>query len=198
MTYELPTPALDQMAEFEETPAGRRLVEISEMNFVEMVDEYGFTDTRVRMALLSLPAMWGLHLDEPLGFLFPLYVCRMMKAGLVKGGSHRLSSALYRSFVRSGGTVLDACEATRIVVEDGSAVAVETNDGRRLEARALVSTLNPEQTFLTLIDDDALPVDLRQSVETWEWGRSIRLRPAPGDERRHRVERRRSLGSATP
>jgi phytoene dehydrogenase-like protein len=169
MTYELPKPALDQMVEFDETEVGKRLAEISEFTFIEMVDEYGFSDPRVRMALLSFPAMWGLHLDEPLGFLFPLYLCRMLAAGLVKGGSHRLSSAIYRSFVGNGGRVLDSCEVTRIVTKDGGAVAVEIDDGRTFEADAIVSTLNPEQTFVDLVDDDAVPKDLEDSVANWEW-----------------------------
>lgn len=169
MTYELPKPALDQMVEFDETEVGKRLAEISEFTFIEMVDEYGFSDPRVRMALLSFPAMWGLHLDEPLGFLFPIYLCRMLAAGLVKGGSHRLSSAIYRSFVGNGGRVLDSCEVTRIVTKDGDAVAVETNDGRRFEADAIVSTLNLEQTFVDLVDDNAVPKDLKDSVANWEW-----------------------------
>ncbi|UCE86657.1 MAG: NAD(P)/FAD-dependent oxidoreductase [Deltaproteobacteria bacterium] len=169
MTYELPEPALDQMVEFGETPVGQRLAEISELSFVEMLDEYGIRDPRVRMALLSFPAMWGMHLDDPLGYLYPLYLCRMLSAGLVKGGSHRLSSAIYRSFLRDGGTVLDACEATRIVTQEGAAVGVETADGRRFEARAVVSTLNPEQTFFELIDAEALPENLRRAAESWEW-----------------------------
>ncbi|MBW2421651.1 MAG: NAD(P)/FAD-dependent oxidoreductase [Deltaproteobacteria bacterium] len=174
MTYELPKPALDQMVEFGETEVGQRLAEISEHTFIEMVDEYGFSDPRVRMALLSFPAMWGLHLDEPLGFLFPLYLCRMLGAGIVKGGSHRVSSAIYRSFVRSGGRVLDSCEVTRIVTEGDRAVAVEIDDGRRFEADAIVSTLNPEQTFVDLIDAAAIPKDLSDSVANWEWeGRSM-------------------------
>jgi len=169
MTYELPEPALDQMVEFGTTPAGERLAAISEATFVELLDEYGFRDPRVRMALLSFPAMWGLHLDDPLGFLFPLYLCRMLSAGLVKGGSHRLSSAIYRSFVGNGGTVLDTCEVQRIVVEQGSAVAVQTKSGRRFDARAVVSTLNPEQTFLQLVEPAALPESVRLAVEPWEW-----------------------------
>jgi phytoene dehydrogenase-like protein len=169
MTYERPEPALDQIVAFGETPVGARLAEISEWSFLELIDAYGFGDPRVRMALLSFPAMWGLPLDEPLGFLYPLYLCRMLAAGLVKGGSHRLSSAIYRSFLAHGGTVLDACEATRIAVEDGAAVAVETGDGRRVGARAVVSTLNPEQTFLQLIDREALPDELRQAARSWEW-----------------------------
>ena len=121
------------------------------------------------MALLSFPAMWGLPLDDPLGYLYPLYLCRMLHAGLVKGGSHRLSSALYRSFLRSGGTVLDQCEATRIVVENGVAVGVEVSDGRRFDGRAVVSTLNPDQTFRQLVGAAALPADLAEGVQLWEW-----------------------------
>jgi phytoene dehydrogenase-like protein len=169
MTYQLPEPPVDQLVEFEKTPVGARLATISELGFVEVLDEYGFTDPRVRMALLSFPAMWGLPLEDPLGYLYPLYLCRMLAAGLVKGGSHRLSSAIYRSFLRSGGTVLDSAEATRIVVEGGTAVGVEVAHGRRFDARAVVSTLNPEQTFLQLVGEGALPDDLRAAVKTWEW-----------------------------
>jgi phytoene dehydrogenase-like protein len=169
MTYQLPEPALDQMVAFGETPVGERLAEISELSFVEMLDEYGFSDPRVRMALLAFPAMWGMHLDDPLGYLYPLYLCRMLSAGLVKGGSHRLSSAIYRSFLGEGGTVIDACGVRRILMEVGAAVGVELDDGRRFEARAVVSTLNPEQTFLDLVGADELPEDLRQGAEGWEW-----------------------------
>lgn len=169
MTYQLPEPPVDQMIELGKTPVGARLAEISEQSFIELLDGYGFTDPRVRMALLSFPAMWGLPLEDPLGYLYPLYLCRMLRAGLVKGGSHRLSSALYRSLLRSGGTVLDQCAATRVVVEHGTAVGVEVSDGRRFDARAIVSTLNPEQTFQQLVGEAALPAELAQSVPLWQW-----------------------------
>jgi len=169
MTYQLPEAAVDQMVEFQETEVGMRLGEISDLSFVEMLDEYGFKDPRVRMALLSFVAMWGLHLDDPLGYLFPLYLGRMLAAGLAKGGSHRLSSAVLRSFERNGGVVLERCEVTRVVVEDGRAVAVETDDGRRVVSRAVVSTLNPDQTFMHLVGAGALPGDLGDVVEGWEW-----------------------------
>jgi phytoene dehydrogenase-like protein len=169
MTYELPMPPIDQMVEFGTSEVGARLGEISELSFVELIDEYGFTDPRVRMALLSFPAMWGLDLAEPLGYLYPLYLCRMLSAGLVKGGSHRLSSALYRSFIKHGGTVLDSAEVSRILMDGDTAVGVETADGRTFSARAVISTLNPQQTFLELIGQDALPGDLADTVERWEW-----------------------------
>ncbi len=169
MTYQLPEAALDQMVDFEKTEVGKRLAHISEMGFVELLDAYGFQDPRVRMALLSFPAMWGIHLEDPLGYLYPLYLCRMLAARLVKGGSHRLSSALYRSFLRAGGTVLDQSEVTRVVIENGAVVGVEVAGGRRFDAPAVLSTLNPEQTFLELVGEAALPVDLGDAVRSWEW-----------------------------
>ncbi|MBW2191974.1 MAG: NAD(P)/FAD-dependent oxidoreductase [Deltaproteobacteria bacterium] len=169
MTYELPNPALDQMVEFQETPVGTRLAEISELSMVEVIDEYGFEDTRVRLALLSFAAMWGIHLDEPLGFLYPLYLCRMMDGALVKGGSHRLSSAMYRSFLKTGGTVIDEYAVTQILTEDQQAVGVRLEDGREFRADAVISTLNPEQTFRQLLSADAVPDFLAEAVERWEW-----------------------------
>lgn len=169
MTYRPPMAAIDQIVEFQETEVGTRLAEISELNFVEMLDEYGFEDPRVRMALLSFVAMWGFHLEDPLGYLFPIYLCRMLAAGLVKGGSHRLSSAIYRSLLTHGGQVLDRSDVTRILVEDGKAVGVEVEGGKRFSASAVVSTLNPEQTFLKLLDESALPSDLRSAAGSWEW-----------------------------
>jgi len=169
MTYQPPEPALDQLVEFGHTPEGARLAQISELTFVEMIDEYGFVDPRVRMALLSFPAMWGLDLEDPLGYLYPLYLCRMLSAGLVKGGSHRLSSAIYRSFLAHGGTVLDQSEAKNVVFEDGIVAGIETSDGRRLDAPVVVSTLNPQQTFGGLVANSFLSEDLRAAVGSWEW-----------------------------
>ncbi len=169
MTYRLPEPPVDQLVDFGATAVGARLAEISEFGFVQLLDAYGFSDPRVRMALLSFPAMWGLSLDDPLGYLYPLYLCRMLGAGLVKGGSHRLSSAIYRFLLRSGGTVLDQGEATRIIVDNGAAVGVEVAGGRRFEARAIVSTLNPEQTFHHLVGTRLLPDTLRDAVHGWQW-----------------------------
>ncbi len=169
MTYEPPLPAVDQMVEFQVNDSGNALAHISEMSFPELLDHYGFKNERVRMALLSFPAMWGTHLDEPLGFLFPLYLCRMMDCALVKGGSHRLSSGLFRSLLKDGGRVIDEYAVTDILTEGGKAVGVRLEDGREFKANAVVSTLNPEQTFIDLLPREDVPDGLMQEVETWEW-----------------------------
>ena len=54
--------------------------------------------------------------------------------------------------------------------ENGRAVGVETADGRRYRARYLVaSSLNPQQTFLDLIDADVLPGAWRRKAEKFRY-----------------------------
>lgn len=169
MTWEPPLPALDQLAEFGATASGRRLAEIAEQSILEVIDGYGFEHPRVRLALLSFAAMWGVDLDEPVGFLYPIYLTRMLDAAFVKGGSHRVSSALLRGFVAAGGVVRDASEASAIVLRDGRVAGVRLAGGEEFDAAAVVSTLNPQQTFLHLLGADTLPPTLAQAVAGWEW-----------------------------
>jgi phytoene dehydrogenase-like protein len=168
-TYEPPIPPLEQLEMLERDEAGQLLARISEMSFVEVLDDYGFENPTVRMALLSFPAMWGLDLHEPLGFLYPLYLSRMIGASLVKGGSHRMASAIYKSFIRAGGVVRDATPVTRIIMEGGEARGVETADGETFRAPIVISTLNPEQTFVELVGSDHLDEALRSAVGSWAW-----------------------------
>jgi phytoene dehydrogenase-like protein len=169
LTYRLPMPVVDQVVEIGQTEVGEELNEISDLSPIEVVDHYGFTDPRVRMALQSFSAMWGFHLEDPLGYLYPVYLCRMVGAALVKGGSHRMSSALYRAFVSNGGEILDTSEVVAIHPDGDGGAAVEVADGHVFSARAVASTLNPQQTFLDLVGADNIPSELRHAVQDWEW-----------------------------
>lgn len=169
-TYVPPMPALDQAEMLGDTALGRKVLEISELSPLQIVDKYGFRDPRVRAAILHLATMWGLPPESGgVGYLVPLYVTRMLNAALVRGGSHSLSSGLHSALVTSGGKVLDWADASRIVVEDGKATGVVLADGREFSARAVVSTLDPQTTFLKLVGADNVPGDLARSAEMWEW-----------------------------
>src|SRR3990172_940993 len=118
-TYAPPMPILDQIELLNKTDLGKRIVELSEMSPREIVDSYGFKDPRVKGALLHLGTMWGIHPDSSgVGYMFPLYVYRMMNAGLAHGGSHMLASALHTALVTSGGKVLDWADVKKVIVED--------------------------------------------------------------------------------
>lgn len=169
-TYVPPMPIAEQMELLDRTELGKKIAELSEMTPGEIVDSYGFKDPRIQGALLHLATMWGIHPNVGgVGYMVPLYVYRMMNAALVQGGSHSLASALYSAIVGNGGQILEWAEVERIAVENGAATGVALADGREFRAKAIISTLNPQQTFLKLVGNEHLPADLAATVEGWEW-----------------------------
>lgn len=169
-TYAPPIPPLEYMVMLNGSELGRRLAHLSELSPLEILDEYQIKNPRLRAALLFLFVLWGAPPDEGgLGYLMPLYLCRMTNAALMRGGSHRLSSALARIFVTSGGDILDGEDATAINVNGGSAVSISTAESGDFEAAAVVSTLNPEQTFMKLLAREHQPEALFRQAANWKW-----------------------------
>ena len=83
------------------------------------------------------------------------------KAQMSRGGSAALARALEPPCVRAAATSL-LTEPARIVVEDGRAIGIETRDGEMIKARTLIaSSLNPQQTFLELLDPSVVPAEIR-------------------------------------
>ena len=152
---------------------GRKIAEISEMTPLEIIDHYGFTNEKVRMALLYIISMFGLEPDEAIGFLVPIYITRVLNSALVKGGTHHLASSLRRVIEFGGGHVITTAEVKKVIVDGDRAVGVELEDGTKIQARAIISTLNPEQNFLQLLSDckEDFMEELKDTAERWEWER---------------------------
>jgi len=169
-TYAPPAPPVEYLVSLIQSELGRRMAHVSELSPLEILDDYGVKNPRLRAALLFLSIMWGIAPDETgLGYMVPLYICRMTNAALIRGGSHRLSSALARIFVMNGGDILDGEAAAKIGISGGRACSIVTSDEKEFEAGAVVSTLNPEQTFLSLVGEEHLPVELSRQVQKWKW-----------------------------
>jgi len=157
LTYIQPQPFVEQTLILDQAKddVGKRYNEIADLSPIEILDKYGFNEP-VKAALLNLFTMWGMSPFE-LGFLFPLYVYRMTDAALVCGGSHRLSSSLYRTYVEAGGAVMDKAEVVKLIVKDGGVGGVVIADGTEIHAKAVVSTCDPRQNFLEFVDEKDLP-----------------------------------------
>lgn len=186
MTYVPPIPPIEQvqLMETARDDVGARFNEIAELPPVDIIDRYDFSNP-VKAALLNLFAMWGLSPYEALGYLFPLYVNRMLNVALVSGGSHRLSSALHKAIVEHGGAILDDNQVMKVLTENGRACGVRVADGTEINAQAVVSTVDPHQTFLRFFNESDVPEDLRTSAKRWEWdkislfGAHLALKEAP-------------------
>ena len=170
-TYVPAVEPIEQMLLLRDSDAvGDRIAEISEDSPREYIESFGFRDPRVLAGFLYLVSMFGLDPEEGgMGFLAPIYLHRMTQAALVRGGSHQLSSTLRRKVEEAGGKVLVGRGAQQIVTEGGRAVGVVLEGGRELRARAVVSTLNPEQTFLQLLEGGPVPVDVTDAAAAYEW-----------------------------
>lgn len=76
-----------------------------------------------------------------------------------EGGSQRLADALADSVRERGGAVLLRTPVRRILVEDGRVAGVETADGRRLAAPAVVANADVRRTMLEMVGPEHLPAD---------------------------------------
>ena len=72
--------------------------------------------------------------------------------------------------IEVGGTIRTATTPKRILIENGRATGIETTDGEIIRARKFVaSSLDPHQTFLELIEEDALPAAWRKKAQAFEY-----------------------------
>ncbi len=77
----------------------------------------------------------------------------------VKGGLGALSSALGDAVKRLGGSVRTGAPVASFTVKDGRVAGVVLKDGEAIEAGAVVSGLDPQKTFLSLLDPTLLDPD---------------------------------------
>jgi len=169
-TYVLPVPAITQAIQLQSTEVGRDILELSEQTPEEIVNEL-FENDIVRTLMLYVACHWGLEYDvSGVSYLVPLLLDRATNYRLVTGGSHRLSNALLKANIANGAMVKTSVRIKRIIVEDGAAKGVELEDGTQIEAaKAVLSTIDPLQTFLSLVGEDNLSPDFAEKTKGWEW-----------------------------
>lgn len=82
---------------------------------------------------------------------------------LVRGGLGALTRALAGATERRGGTIRTGAAVARFHTRDGRVGGVVLASGEEVEARAVVSSLDPRRTFLDMLDPALLdPDDLRR------------------------------------
>ena len=169
-TYSEAIPPLDQAAMLEKSEIGREIMSFSEMSPREIVDEL-FENEHVKALMSYIICHWGLEYEQGgIGYMALLFLNRATNYRLCVNGSHRLASALGREIIGNGGQTRTSVMIRRIIVEGGIATGVETNDGRIYQAeRAVVSSIDPYQTFLKLMDKKDVDQDFVDKIEAWKW-----------------------------
>ncbi len=168
-TYLPARPSLDLIVAMQRTEIGRELLELNEQSPKEIMSE-AFENERVRALMLYATCMWGLDPNETgVGLFVPLLLTRAMDKAYLLGGSHKMAGAFSREIVGNGGAILEASTVTKIKVQNGAVTGVELAEGRTLNAKVVISSLDPHTTFLEFVGGQNLPGNLKESVEGWKY-----------------------------
>lgn len=169
-TFAPPLPVLDQVIKLQGSESGRFMLEASEKTPKELIEEH-FENEHVRALMLYVCTHWGVPYDQAgLGYLVLLYLNRATNCRLVQGGSHRAAQALHKAIHEAQGVVLDNEKPKRLIIEGGKATGIELHDGTIVKAnKAIVSTVDPHQTFLELVGEANLKKDFVDSIKAWQW-----------------------------
>ncbi len=166
-TYIPPMLPIDITIAMQKTEVGREMLEIGERSPVDIITDL-FEHDKVRALMLYASCMWGLDPRETgLGFMVPLMLDRAMNKCYCYGGSHKFGSALGRAVLQNGGLLLESAEVSEILLEHGRAVGVKLAEGRTIKGKAVMSTLDPQTTFVDMVGLKNLPNDLKTTVEGW-------------------------------
>lgn len=157
-------------AKAEMTELGRALSEYTEKTPEEIVCER-FENEHVRTLMLYMACHWGLdYAQSGVSYMVPIYLNRMTNYRLTAGGSHRVSNVLLKSTFEQGGQIRTSAQIKQIIVENGTAKGVELQDGTRFMAnKAVVSTIDTHQTFLTYVGEDKLDPEFVDMIKIWQW-----------------------------
>ena len=104
------------------------------------------------------------------GHHIPSLLASPAKAQMCKGGSARLATALVSSIKEAGGEIKLSTEPEKILIEGSRAVGVRTRHGDVFKARHFVcSGLNPQQTFLDLMEEECVPKIWREQARNFKY-----------------------------
>jgi prolycopene isomerase len=129
-------------------------------------------DEKLIALFVQLMAYTGTSADEVSGMLFAGMWVSYHHVGFCyfEGGSGAVTKALAEVVVENGGEILLNTLATKIVIEDGAAVAVQTKDGKEFKCRYVVSNANAPDTFFKMIGREHLPEEYAHRLETMKIG----------------------------
>ena len=119
------------------------------------------------MAPQTLPDQLG----TAQGFYVMIPSIHYFGQAIPEGGSGMLSESLKRYIEANGGAVMTGATVCRFIVHKGVCSGVRLESGQELKARqAVVSSLDPFQTFLTGFEDKALPAGFKNMVRKFRLG----------------------------
>jgi phytoene dehydrogenase-like protein len=149
---------------------GRRLLEVARLSPLQFVQKEFETDV-IRAGLLFFNGLREVDLRlEGFGHSIPALVAGRHKAQMCRGGSAKLAAALVADIRQHGGEIRTRAELKAVLIRQGRAAGVELASGERIMAKAFVASgLNPQQTFLDLLDADEVSSKVRKQAADFQY-----------------------------
>jgi phytoene dehydrogenase-like protein len=86
------------------------------------------------------------------------------------GGMGAITQAMAKAAQALGVEIRTGCAVDEVLLDKGRASGVVTAGGERIDARVLVSNLNPRLLYTRLVDPAALPEDFLRRMQAWRCG----------------------------
>ena len=139
----------------------RRMGKVEMREFLRLIGMNIFDEVQERFAnpllkgALSLDAVLGTHLGPRSPNTILTYLYRLAgdhgRVAMPVGGMGSVSEALARCARDSGVTIRTSMTVKRVIVDNGRAVGVETEDGKSFRSLTVVSNVDPKQTIMDLV-----------------------------------------------
>jgi phytoene dehydrogenase-like protein len=174
LMYSPPLPPSLQSAELEKSEEGRTLLQWQASTPVQLLDEL-FDSEEVKVHFLARMTVLGFAPDQFGQGWICLFRILKAEAPICVGGSQQLAHGLRSALEAHGGVVRTGVEVKRILLSGNKATGIETQDGRRIEARkAVVTNVEPKKSFLRMVGEESLPPSFATRVKNYHSrGRSL-------------------------
>jgi phytoene dehydrogenase-like protein len=159
-------------AELAKAPNGAKWIRRSKQTPREIIERrFEHPKTRAFMCYLALLTVQPIERVEGGLRAFSLAYGRQKNSWIIpEGGSGQLADALVACIEDHGGSTYTGERVTDVLVEDGSAAGVRTENGTVLRARdAVVSTIHVKH-LPDVLPDEHVPEEFRKGLEDWKVG----------------------------
>jgi phytoene dehydrogenase-like protein len=86
------------------------------------------------------------------------------------GGMGAITQAMAKAAAERGVEIRLASPVREVITDKGRAVGIVTEAGERIAARCVISNLNPQLLYGSLLDPGVLPADFRERIAQWRCG----------------------------
>lgn len=145
---------------------GATLLRYQNRTFQDLLDEH-LTDPTLKAYFSMLCvgiATPPSELSAVIAGVFFVHALRTM--WMPRNGFGQLAASLAEMYAEAGGTVAVGADVERVLITDGRATGVQTLDGRRFTADAIVCAADARRLFTEQLPPEVVPARLRRRVTT--------------------------------